>query len=128
MSPGLPPGHGDGHRLTQVVLNLVGNAIRFTDSGEVVINASKVDGSFKITVRDTSPGISESDQAKLFQEFQQADNTIAHKKGRTGLGLAISKRIIELHGGKIRIESTVGQGSTFLFMLPIKVEQQVRPA
>jgi signal transduction histidine kinase len=84
VSPGLPPGHGDGHRLTQVVLNLVGNAIKFTDSGEVVINASKVDGSFKITVRDTGPGISESDQAKLFQEFQQADNTIAHKKGGTG--------------------------------------------
>jgi signal transduction histidine kinase len=83
--------------------------------GEVVIEATQVNGSFEVTVRDTGPGISEADQAKLFQEFQQADNSITRKKGGTGLGLAISKRIIEMHGGRIWVESTPGHGSTFAF-------------
>ena len=96
----LPPGRGDERRLTQVLLNLVGNAIKFTDIGEVVISASAANGSFKLAVRDTGPGISPADQKKLFQEFQQADNSTTRKKGGTGLGLAISKRIVELHGGR----------------------------
>jgi signal transduction histidine kinase len=121
----LPSGRGDERRLTQVLLNLVGNAIKFTDNGEVAIEASRVNGSFEVAVRDTGPGISEPDQAKLFQEFQQADDSVTRAKGGTGLGLAISKRIIELHGGKIWVESTVGQGSTFSFRIPLKVEQQV---
>jgi signal transduction histidine kinase len=122
--PDLPPGHGDERRLTQVLLNLVGNAIKFTDTGEVAIRASAANGSFSVAVRDTGPGISAVDQAKLFQEFQQADNSITRKKGGTGLGLAISKRIIEMHGGKIRVDSVAGQGSTFSFTLPISVERQ----
>ena len=125
MAPKLPAGHGDGRRLTQVLINLVGNAIKFTDAGEVVITAGATDGSFHLSVRDTGPGISAADQAKLFQEFQQADNAITRKKGGTGLGLAISKRIIEMHGGKIWVESQVGQGSTFSFTLPVVVERQV---
>ena len=126
--PDLPPGYGDERRLTQVVLNLVGNAIKFTDVGEVVVKAAKVNGSFEVTVRDTGPGICETDRAKLFQEFQQADNAITRKKGGTGLGLAISKRIIELHGGKIWVESAPGRGSTFSFTLPTTVEHQARSA
>ena len=114
--------------MTQVLINLVGNAIKFTDTGEVVITANATDGSFQLSVRDTGPGISIADQAKLFQEFQQADNAITRKKGGTGLGLAISKRIIEMHGGKIWVESEVGQGSTFSFTLPVHVEQQVEAA
>ena len=125
VAPQLPPGHGDGRRLTQVLINLVGNAIKFTDAGEVAIKAEANNGSFYVSVRDTGPGISAADQAKLFQEFQQADNAITKKKGGTGLGLAISKRIIEMHGGRIWVESQPGQGSTFAFMLPITVEQQV---
>jgi GAF domain-containing protein len=125
VAPNLPAGHGDGRRLTQVLLNLVGNAIKFTDAGEVRIKASANNGSFEVAVRDTGPGISEADQAKLFQEFQQADNSITRKKGGTGLGLAISKRIIEMHGGKIWVESKVGKGSTFAFTLPFRVEQEV---
>jgi GAF domain-containing protein len=128
VSTGLPPGRGDGRRLAQVLINLVGNAIKFTDAGEVVITANTTDGSFHLSVRDTGPGISTTDQAKLFQEFQQADNVITKKKGGTGLGLAISKRIIEMHGGKIWVESQTGQGSTFAFTLPIIVERQVEPA
>jgi GAF domain-containing protein len=125
---GLPSGHGDGRRLTQVLINLVGNAIKFTDAGEVAIKAEANNGSFHVSVRDTGPGISATDQAKLFQEFQQADNAITKKKGGTGLGLAISKRIIEMHGGRIWVESQSGQGSTFAFTLPVIVERQVEPA
>ena len=103
--PDLSPGYGDERRLTQVVFNLVGNAIKFTDVGEVVIKAAKVNGSFKVTVRDSGPGISEADRAKLFQEFQQADNSTTRKKGGTGLGLAISKRIISCTEGKSGLSS-----------------------
>ena len=120
----LPRGIGDERRLTQVLLNLVGNAIKFADAGEVTINAASNNVCFQVSVRDRGPGISEADQAKLFQEFQQADNSITRKKGGTGLGLAISKRIIEMHGGKISLHSAVGQGSTFSFTLPITVNQQ----
>jgi GAF domain-containing protein len=128
MATELPPGRGDGRRLTQVLINLVGNAIKFTDAGEVAIKAEANNGAFYVSVRDTGPGISAADQAKLFQEFQQADNAITKKKGGTGLGLAISKRIIEMHGGKIWVESQPGQGSTFAFTLPVIVEQQVGAA
>jgi signal transduction histidine kinase len=124
LAPDLPPGHGDGRRLTQVLINLIGNAIKFTDAGEVTINAEANNGLFHISVRDTGPGISSADQAKLFQEFQQADNAITKKKGGTGLGLAISKRIIEMHGGRIWVESQPGQGSTFTFTVPVIVERQ----
>jgi signal transduction histidine kinase len=124
----LPPGRGDGRRLTQVLINLVGNAIKFTDAGEVAIKAEANNGSFHVSVRDTGPGISAADQARLFQEFQQADNAITRKKGGTGLGLAISKRIVEMHGGKIWVESQLGQGSTFAFTLPVVVERQVETA
>jgi GAF domain-containing protein len=128
VAPQLPSGHGDGRRLTQVLINLVGNAIKFTDTGEVAIKAEANNGSFHVSVRDTGPGISAADQARLFQEFQQADNAITRKKGGTGLGLAISKRIIEMHGGRIWVESQPGQGSTFTFMLPVIVERQVEAA
>jgi GAF domain-containing protein len=128
VAPQLPSGRGDGRRLTQVLINLVGNAIKFTDAGEVAIKAEASNGAFHVSVRDTGPGISAADQAKLFQEFQQADNAITRKKGGTGLGLAISKRIVEMHGGKIWVESQPGQGSTFAFTLPIVVERQVEAA
>jgi GAF domain-containing protein len=128
VAPNLPRGHGDDRRLTQVLLNLVGNAIKFTDTGEVSIKVSVADGSFNVAVRDTGPGISAANHAKLFQEFQQADNSIARKKGGTGLGLAISKRIIEMHGGRIWVDSMVGQGSTFSFTVPVRVTRQVAAA
>jgi signal transduction histidine kinase len=120
----LPAGHGDERRITQVLLNLVGNAIKFTDQGEVAIRASATNGSFNVAVRDTGPGIGADDQAKIFEEFQQADSSITRKKGGTGLGLSISKRIIEMHGGRLWVESDLGCGSTFSFTVPVNVEKQ----
>ncbi len=130
VAPDLPRGRGDERRLSQVLLNLVGNAIKFTDSGEVTIKvgAGDGDGAFTVAVHDSGPGISAADQAKLFQEFQQGDSTITRKKGGTGLGLAISKRIVELHGGRIWIDSTLGGGSTFSFTVPTRVARQAGPA
>ncbi len=128
IAPDMPTGHGDERRLTQVLLNLVGNAIKFTDDGEIKIKASASDGHFSVAVVDTGPGISEDDQKKLFQEFQQADSSTTKKKGGTGLGLAISKKIIEMHGGAVRLESKLGEGSTFSFTLPLRAEQVKRQA
>jgi GAF domain-containing protein len=123
----LPTGRGDGRRLAQVLLNLVGNAIKFTDKGEVAIRASATDGAFTVAVCDTGPGIPAAYQAKIFEEFQQADSSITRKKGGTGLGLSIAKRIIEMHGGRIWVESEPGKGSTFYFTLPVWVEAQAGP-
>jgi signal transduction histidine kinase len=81
-----------------------------------------------VAVRDTGPGIADADQTRIFEEFQQVDNSSTRSKGGTGLGLAISKRIIEMHGGRIWVESKQGQGSTFSFSLPIKIERQVEQA
>jgi signal transduction histidine kinase len=125
VAPNLPCGHGDGRRLAQVLLNLVGNAIKFTDNGEVAIRAATSERSFTLAVRDTGPGIAPADQAKIFEEFQQADSSVSKKKGGTGLGLSIAKRIIEMHGGRIWVESEVGKGSTFAFTIPVRVNRPV---
>jgi signal transduction histidine kinase len=125
---GLPTGVGDERRLAQVFLNLVGNAIKFTDQGGVEISAGLRDGHFDVAVSDTGPGIAPEDQARIFEEFQQVDNTSTRKKGGTGLGLAISRRIVAMHGGALSVESQVGRGSTFRVSLPIKVERQLEAA
>jgi signal transduction histidine kinase len=117
----LPAVSGDERRISQVLLNLVGNAIKFTDAGEVSIDAAATDGALEVSVSDTGPGISAADQENIFEEFRQAEgSTSAQRKGGTGLGLAIAKRIVELHGGKIWVESEVGKGSKFTFTLPIR--------
>jgi len=122
--PDLPVGRGDERRITQVLLNLVGNAIKFTETGEVRVAVTASDSAFCVSVADTGPGIAPADQEKIFEEFQQADSSGTRKKGGTGLGLAIAKRIVELHGGRIWVESSPGKGSTFSFTLPIRVEKQ----
>jgi GAF domain-containing protein len=122
VAPDLPPGKGDERRITQILLNLVGNAIKFTEIGEVRIQATTRDGDFVVSVSDTGPGIAPADQQKIFEEFQQADSSTTRKKGGTGLGLSIARRIIELHGGRIWVESAPGKGSTFSFTLPVHVE------
>jgi signal transduction histidine kinase len=121
----LPMGRGDERRLSQVLLNLVGNAIKFTDAGEVAIVSSVSDGSFTVAIRDTGPGIAEADQGKIFDEFKQADSSPTKKKGGTGLRLAITKRIVEMHGGRISVQSKLGGGATFFVTIPVRVERQV---
>jgi signal transduction histidine kinase len=124
--PDMPKGHGDERRLTQVILNLVGNAIKFSDTGAVIIKASATNGTFTVAVQDNGPGISKADQGKIFEEFQQADNSATKKKGGTGLGLSISRRIVEMHGGRLWVESEIGVGSVFQFTLPVDVQAQVQ--
>jgi signal transduction histidine kinase len=118
----LPVGSGDERRINQVLLNLVGNAVKFTDAGEVRIQATTSDGTFVVSVSDTGPGIAEADQQKIFEEFRQADGSSTRKKGGAGLGLSIARRIVELHGGRMWVESRPGAGSTFWFTLPVRVE------
>jgi signal transduction histidine kinase len=119
LAPDLPIGRGDERRISQVVLNLVGNAIKFTDSGSVRISATRSDDHFVVSVADTGPGIAPDEQERVFEEFHQVDASSTRAKGGTGLGLAIAKRIVELHGGRIWVESTPGQGARFTFTLPI---------
>jgi signal transduction histidine kinase len=120
--PALPRARGDERRTTQVLLNLLGNGIKFTDSGAVTLKVSASDGLFRFAISDTGPGIAEADQQRIFEEFHQAEGASTSRKGGTGLGLAISKQIIELQGGRIWVESSPGKGSTFLFTLPVHVE------
>ena len=121
VAPGLPTGSGDARRLTQVLLNLVGNAIKFTDQGSIEVRAEQADSRFVLSVVDTGFGIAPADQARIFDEFQQVDNTSTRKKGGTGLGLSISRKIVELHGGRITVESEMGKGSIFKVTVPINV-------
>jgi len=123
LDPDLPLARGDERRISQVLLNLVGNAVKFTDAGEVRIEARASDGAFLLSVSDTGPGIAAEDQARIFEEFQQADISNTRTKGGTGLGLSIARRILALHGGRIWVESTPGKGSTFSFTLPVRVER-----
>ena len=116
----LPIGLGDEQRLTQVLLNLVGNAIKFTDTGEVRVTAKTVNGHFAVSVMDTGPGIPEEERSRIFEQFHQVDSSLTKAKGGTGLGLAIAKQIVEMHGGRIWVESTVGKGSTFQMELPTR--------
>ena len=104
LPPALPVARGDDRRLTQVLLNLVGNAIKFTDQGEVAIKASATNGAYTIAVRDSGPGILPADQEKIFEEFQQVDSSPTKTKSGTGLGLSIAKRIVEMHGGRLWVE------------------------
>src|SRR5262249_35110317 len=116
----LPIGRGDERRIRQVLLNLLGNAIKFTDAGEVAVKVSNSGGIFLVSVSDTGPGIAEAERERIFEEFQQVDSSPTRAKGGSGLGLAIAKRIVELHGGRIWVESVVGEGSTFFFSILVR--------
>jgi signal transduction histidine kinase len=118
----LPIGLGDEQRLTQVLLNLVGNAIKFTDTGEVCVRATTANSHFAVSVMDTGPGIPEEHQARIFEQFHQVDSSNTKAKSGTGLGLAIAKQIVEMHGGRIWVRSALGKGSTFQMELPIRAE------
>src|SRR5262249_28531870 len=116
----------DIYRLRQVIVNLVGNAIKFTERGEVVVSIRILESRtsdllLEVAVRDTGIGIPPAAAAKLFKPFEQADAATTRKYGGTGLGLAISKQLVELMGGQIRLDSEPGRGSTFIFTTRVKL-------
>jgi CheY-like chemotaxis protein len=124
------PLQGDPLRLGQVLINLVGNAIKFTERGEVILRARSVGETpevlkVRLEVSDTGIGIDAEAQSRLFHSFEQADNSMTRKYGGTGLGLAISKRLVQLMGGEIGVVSTSGQGSTFWFVVPLTKRETI---
>jgi len=124
----LPIVQADGRKLKQVVVNLLTNAVKFTPpDGRVTLSAGRRDGEIVVSVADTGIGIATEDQARLFQEFGQVRHSRASEEG-TGLGLALSKKLVELHGGRMWVESEVGKGSTFSFTIPIVRVEDPRPA
>jgi CheY-like chemotaxis protein len=112
--------HADEGRLRQIINNLMGNAVKFTEQGGVCVEAALVDGALRIEVRDTGVGVSPSKREAIFDEFVQADSSHARKFGGTGLGLAISKRLVENMGGEIGVNARAGGGSCFWFTLPLR--------
>lgn len=116
----LPTVIGDRDKLIQVVVNLIANAVKFTERGGVSCAATRDGGHIRVSVRDTGVGIPPEDRERVFQKFTQAGNTLTEKPTGTGLGLAICREIVEHHGGGIGLDSEVGQGSTFFFTLPIE--------
>jgi signal transduction histidine kinase len=119
---GLPLAYGDSKRIMQCLTNLVGNALKFTRQGRVAIAVERLDDVLRFRVADTGIGIAKEHIEGLFAEFQQADSTIAREFGGTGLGLSITKRFVEMHGGRVWVESEVGRGSTFFFSIPLRLE------
>jgi len=110
---------GDERKIKQILLNLLSNAVKFTpEGGRISITANKTDNGAEISVTDTGIGIPPAEQPMIFEEFRQVGGDYAHKKEGTGLGLTLAKKFVELHGGKIWVESEVGKGSTFSFTLP----------
>jgi signal transduction histidine kinase len=123
VDPRLGPIRGDERKIKQVLLNLLSNALKFTpEGGRVGVRATVTDGQAAVSVTDTGVGIAPEDQDAVFEEFRQVGPADKKVEG-TGLGLALSRRFIELHGGKIRVESQVGRGSTFTFTLPLRSPQ-----
>jgi two-component system, NtrC family, sensor kinase len=117
--PGVDTVMGDERRIRQVVFNLLSNAVKFAPAGGTVdVAAARVDGEVRVSVSDSGPGIAPEDQARIFEEFQQAAAGKEQREG-TGLGLALSRRLVELHGGRIWVDSELGKGSTFVFTLPV---------
>ncbi|MBD3426520.1 MAG: PAS domain S-box protein [Candidatus Omnitrophica bacterium] len=119
VSPGLPSLQFDQDRITQVIMNFVNNALKFTEEGGITVAAYKKGTDVCVSVEDTGPGIKEEDMSKVFREFSQVEDAKTRKSGGTGLGLAISREIIERHGGDIWVESIYGKGSQFKFTLPV---------
>jgi signal transduction histidine kinase/DNA-binding response OmpR family regulator len=118
----LPQVTGDRDRLIQVVINLISNAVKFTDAGSVTCRAARRGGEIVVSITDTGVGISPSDQPKVFERFKQVGDTLTDKPKGTGLGLPICREIVDHHGGRIWVESAPGHGSTFSFALPLAGE------
>ncbi len=119
---GLPPAVADPVRLRQILYNLLSNAVKFTsEEGTVTVGAESLEGDLAVWVRDTGIGIAPEDQERIFREFEQVDGSFARQYQGTGLGLALTRKLVELHGGRIWVESAPGKGSTFTFTLPHRV-------
>jgi signal transduction histidine kinase len=108
----------DPVRLQQILINLIGNAIKFTQQGSITISSSREHGFVELTVTDTGSGMAEEDLLVIFEKFRQLDSSSTRNRGGTGLGLAITERLVQLHGGIIRVTSTLGEGSCFSFTIP----------
>jgi signal transduction histidine kinase len=119
--PDLPVARGDNGRLTQCLMNLAGNAIKFTREGTVEIGVELTGAELLFHVTDTGIGIPPGELENVFAEFRQVDTTVTREFGGTGLGLSITRRFVEMHGGRIWVESTLGHGSTFYFAIPLRV-------
>jgi signal transduction histidine kinase len=115
----LPRAYGDPERTEQILINLIGNALHYTEVGSVVISGEVIQGILWVSVKDTGIGISEEDLPHVFDRFWRSDRSRNRTSGGTGIGLAISKRLVEMQQGKIHVESVVNQGSTFSFSIPI---------
>ena len=120
----LPTAYGDNRRLAQCLMNLAGNAIKFTRQGGVEIGVALEGDELVFRVADTGIGIPEEELENVFAEFRQVDTTVTREFGGTGLGLSITKKFVEMHGGRIWVESEAGKGSTFLFAVPLRVKQE----
>ncbi|MCP4610029.1 MAG: response regulator, partial [Planctomycetes bacterium] len=119
----VPSVNADENRLQQILYNLIGNGVKFTETGSVKVSAVVKDGRLTVSVSDTGIGIPKENFAQIFESFEQAEGNTARVYGGTGLGLAVTKQLVELHEGEIWLESTEGQGSTFYFTLPISGEK-----
>jgi signal transduction histidine kinase len=117
----IPLAFGDGGRITQCLMNLAGNSLKFTKQGQVTIKVGQENGTLRYSIVDTGIGIPPDKIGSLFTEFKQTDATIASEYGGTGLGLSISKKFVEMHGGRIWVESEIGKGSAFIFEIPLRV-------
>jgi len=115
---------GDGKRLTQCVMNLAGNALKFTREGRVEVRVEVQDDDLLFAVADTGIGIPAEQVGHIFEEFRQADVTVSREFGGTGLGLSITRKLVELHGGRIWVESVEGKGSTFFFRVPVRLARE----
>jgi signal transduction histidine kinase len=119
--PSLPVAYGDAKRLAQCLMNLVGNALKFTHAGSVTVSVALDGASLVFSVADTGIGIPKEQLEHVFDEFRQVDATISREYGGSGLGLSITRRFVELHGGRIWVESEVGRGTTFWFSVPLRI-------
>jgi signal transduction histidine kinase len=118
LDPGLHLIYADRTRLTQILLNLMGNAVKFTESGSITLSLEDRGENLLASIQDTGIGIRQEDIPAIFEQFRQVDGSLTRKAGGTGLGVPISRSLVELHGGEMWVESEPGVGSTFLFTIP----------
>jgi signal transduction histidine kinase len=123
VDPDIPVALGDGRRIAQCLTNLVGNALKFTKQGQVAVRVEQQGEDLLYCVSDTGIGIPEDELENIFGEFQQVDMAITREFSGSGLGLNITRKFVEMHGGRIWVESELGKGSSFYFTIPLRAER-----